>query len=60
VVVYNFSGLKVYETMEKDLVMEPAIRWAGNPNIVLVLQLLSVRLRFQVRTALRQSCFSEL
>lgn len=42
------QGLKVYETMEKDLVMEPAIRWAGNPNIVLVLQLLSVRLRFQL------------
>ncbi|KAJ6901870.1 synaptotagmin-3-like isoform X1 [Populus alba x Populus x berolinensis] len=33
--------IHVYETNEKDLVMEPAIRWAGNPNIVLVLKLIS-------------------
>ncbi|KAG5237747.1 synaptotagmin [Salix suchowensis] len=42
------QGLKVYETNEKDLVMEPAIKWAGNPNIVLMVQLLSARLRFQL------------
>ncbi|KAB5538960.1 hypothetical protein DKX38_016493 [Salix brachista] len=42
------SSLKVYETNEKDLVMEPAIKWAGNPNIVLMVQLLSARFRFQL------------
>ncbi|KAI4339249.1 hypothetical protein MLD38_024212 [Melastoma candidum] len=31
----TIHGMKVYETNEKELVMEPAIRWAGNPNIVL-------------------------
>ncbi|OIT31322.1 PREDICTED: synaptotagmin-3 [Nicotiana attenuata] len=30
------QGLKVYETNERELVMEPAIKWAGNPNIVVV------------------------
>lgn len=45
----NLSGLKVYETNENELVMEPAFRWAGNPNIVLVLKLLSLRITIQVR-----------
>ncbi|GFS30068.1 calcium-dependent lipid-binding (CaLB domain) family protein [Actinidia rufa] len=35
----TIHGLKVYETNEKELVMEPAIKWAGNPNIVLVLKI---------------------
>ena len=29
--------------------MEPAIRWAGNPNIVLGLKLLSLQITVQVR-----------
>ncbi|KAI4384403.1 hypothetical protein MLD38_002567 [Melastoma candidum] len=33
----TIQGIKVYETNEKELVMEPAVRWAGNPNIVLCL-----------------------
>ncbi|ONI23851.1 hypothetical protein PRUPE_2G212000 [Prunus persica] len=41
-------GLKVYETNENELVMEPAFRWAGNPNIVLVLKLLSLRIMIQL------------
>ncbi|XP_048446390.1 synaptotagmin-3 isoform X2 [Pyrus x bretschneideri] len=41
-------GLKVYETNENELVMEPAFRWAGNPNIVLVLKLLSLRITVQL------------
>ncbi|KAF9674888.1 hypothetical protein SADUNF_Sadunf10G0174000 [Salix dunnii] len=46
--IFHIVCLKVYETNEKDLVMEPAIKWAGNPNIVLMIQLLSARLRFQL------------
>lgn len=42
------QGMKIYETNEKELVMEPAIRWAGNPNIVLVLKLLSLRITIQL------------
>nr|QHT72835.1 synaptotagmin-3 [Vernicia fordii] len=41
-------GLKVYETNERDLVMEPAIRWAGNTNIVLVLKLMSLQIKVQL------------
>lgn len=29
--------------------MEPAIRWAGNPNIILVLKLMSLQVKVQVR-----------
>ncbi|XP_020532465.1 synaptotagmin-3 isoform X2 [Jatropha curcas] len=41
-------GMKVYETNERDLVMEPAIKWAGNPNIVLVLKLMSLQVTVQL------------
>ncbi|KAL6977208.1 Synaptotagmin-3 [Sarracenia purpurea var. burkii] len=44
----TIHGLKVYETNERELVMEPAIKWAGNPNIVLVLKLLSLRITVQL------------
>lgn len=52
---YVMSGLRVRETNEKELVMEPAIRWAGNPNIVLVLKLLSLRITVQVRKAVKSN-----
>lgn len=41
-------GVKFYETNEKELLFEPSIKWAGNPNIVLVLKVLSLRIRVQV------------
>ncbi|KAG5239700.1 synaptotagmin [Salix suchowensis] len=44
----TIHGLKVYETNKKDLVMEPAIRWAGNPTIVLVLKFMSLRVTVQL------------
>ncbi|XVE75376.1 hypothetical protein DITRI_Ditri12bG0089400 [Diplodiscus trichospermus] len=44
----EIHGLKVCETNEKELVLEPAVRWAGNPNIVLVLKLLSFRITVQL------------
>ncbi|KAJ7975054.1 synaptotagmin-3 [Quillaja saponaria] len=42
------TGLKVFETNEKELVMEPVMKWAGNPNIVLVVHLLSFRITVQL------------
>ncbi|KAA8534379.1 hypothetical protein F0562_031870 [Nyssa sinensis] len=42
------QGLKIYETNERELVMEPAIKWAGNPNIVVVLTMLSLRITVQL------------
>ena len=49
ILLYNLAGLKVYETNEKELVMELSIKWAGNPNIVLALKLMSLRITVQVR-----------
>ncbi|XVF23616.1 hypothetical protein REPUB_Repub13aG0054800 [Reevesia pubescens] len=44
----EIHGLKVCETNENELVLEPAVRWAGNPSIVLVLKLLSFRITVQL------------
>ncbi|KAF3433948.1 hypothetical protein FNV43_RR25051 [Rhamnella rubrinervis] len=41
-------GLKVYDTNEKEIVLETAIRWAGNPNIVLLIKLLSLQITVQL------------
>lgn len=42
------TGIKFYETNEKELLFEPSIKWAGNPNIVLVIKLMSLRIKVQV------------
>lgn len=42
------TGIKVYDTNEKVLVFEPAIRWAGNPNIILALKASCLRVTAQV------------
>ncbi|XP_076924601.1 synaptotagmin-3-like [Bidens hawaiensis] len=43
-----FQGVKVCETDENQLVMEPAIKWAGNPNIVMVVQVSAFRIKIQL------------
>ena len=43
-----FNGVKVYETNEKELIMEPSIKWAGNPNIVVVIKILSLPIKVQL------------
>lgn len=45
----NIAGIKVYDSNEKELVFEFAVRWAGNPNIVVALKLLSLKISAQVR-----------
>ncbi|KAA8539302.1 hypothetical protein F0562_025994 [Nyssa sinensis] len=42
------QGLKTYETNENELFMEPAIKWAGNPNIIVVLRMSSLRITVQL------------
>ncbi|CBI32744.3 unnamed protein product, partial [Vitis vinifera] len=42
----KYSSIKTNEVNE--LILEPAIRWAGNPNIILVLKLLSLRITLQL------------
>ncbi|KAF6167826.1 hypothetical protein GIB67_027604 [Kingdonia uniflora] len=44
----SILGIKIYETNEKEIVIEPVVRWAGNPNITLVLKLPFLRLTVQL------------
>ncbi|XP_043702760.1 synaptotagmin-3-like [Telopea speciosissima] len=44
----TINGIKVYDSNETELVIEPVIRWAANPNIILVLKLLSLRITVQL------------
>ncbi|KAI3695909.1 hypothetical protein L1987_78913 [Smallanthus sonchifolius] len=44
----TFQGIKVYETNENQLVMESPIKWAGNPNIVIVVKIWSLRIKIQL------------
>ncbi|XP_031379209.1 synaptotagmin-3-like isoform X2 [Punica granatum] len=44
----TFHGIKVHESNENELVLEPAVRWAGNPNITLVLKVLSLQIKLQL------------
>ncbi|MQL99449.1 hypothetical protein Taro_032165 [Colocasia esculenta] len=41
-------GVKVYETQEKEIIIEPGLRWAGNPNIVVMINLLGFRVTVQL------------
>ncbi|KAL7109769.1 hypothetical protein ACP275_06G196200 [Erythranthe tilingii] len=44
----TIHGLKVCETNERELVMEPAVRWAGNPNIIISVIISSVEVTIQL------------
>ncbi|XP_028063216.1 synaptotagmin-1-like [Camellia sinensis] len=40
--------MKVYLTEEKELIMEPSMKWAGNPNITVVAKAFGLRASVQV------------
>lgn len=44
----HVSGMKVYITDEKELIIEPALRWAGNPNIIVAAKAFGLRATVQV------------
>ncbi|CAI9116966.1 OLC1v1018268C2 [Oldenlandia corymbosa var. corymbosa] len=44
----TFQGMKVYSTEEKELIMEPALKWAGNPNIIIAVKAFGLRATVQV------------
>ncbi|KAK9748560.1 hypothetical protein RND81_02G066800 [Saponaria officinalis] len=44
----TFQGMKVYTTEEKELIMEPVLRWAGNPNIHVVVKAFGLKATVQV------------
>ncbi|XP_020096310.1 synaptotagmin-2-like [Ananas comosus] len=44
----TFQGMKVYITEEKELIMEPSIKWAGNPNITVAVKAFGLKATAQV------------
>lgn len=44
----TFQGMKVYLTEEKELIMEPSMKWAGNPNITVVAKAFGLKASVQV------------
>ncbi|KAL4371063.1 hypothetical protein S83_019238 [Arachis hypogaea] len=44
----TFQGMKVYNTDEKELIMEPSVKWAGNPNIIVAIKAFGLRATVQV------------
>ncbi|XP_055815535.1 synaptotagmin-1-like isoform X2 [Solanum dulcamara] len=44
----TFQGMKVYVTEEKELIMEPSVKWAGNPNITVVVKAFGLKATVQV------------
>uniref|UniRef100_A0A7N2N0M0 Uncharacterized protein n=1 Tax=Quercus lobata TaxID=97700 RepID=A0A7N2N0M0_QUELO len=47
------SGMKVYLTDEKVLIMEPSIKWAGNPNVTVAVKAFGLKATVQVFAAPR-------
>ncbi|XP_004289867.1 PREDICTED: synaptotagmin-1-like isoform X1 [Fragaria vesca subsp. vesca] len=44
----TFQGMKVYVTDEKELIMEPSIKWAANPNILVAAKAYGITATVQV------------
>lgn len=41
-------GMKVYTTDDKELIMEPLVKWAGNPNITIAVKAFGLKATVQV------------
>ncbi|KAK8518926.1 hypothetical protein V6N13_017814 [Hibiscus sabdariffa] len=44
----TFQGMKVYVTEEKELIMEPLIKWAANPDVTLAVKAFGLKATVQV------------
>ncbi|GLT30742.1 hypothetical protein SLA2020_055310 [Shorea laevis] len=44
----TFQGIKVYATDEKELIMQPSIKWAGNPNVTIAVKAFGLKATVQV------------
>ncbi|XP_027357090.1 synaptotagmin-2-like isoform X2 [Abrus precatorius] len=44
----TFQGMKVYVTDDKELIMEPSIKWAANPNVTVVVKTFGLKATIQV------------
>lgn len=47
-VIKFLAGMKVYITDEKELIMEPSFKWAGNPNIIVAVKAFGLKATVQV------------
>ncbi|KAL6536705.1 hypothetical protein OROMI_026286 [Orobanche minor] len=45
---FRFS-MKIYLTEEKELIMEPSLKWAGNPNVAVVVMAYGMKVTVQLR-----------
>lgn len=46
--VFLLIGMKVYMTEEKELIMEPSVKWAGNPNVTVAVKSFGLKATIQV------------
>ncbi|GAB2267877.1 Arf guanine nucleotide exchange factor syt1, variant 2 [Dionaea muscipula] len=44
----TFQGMKVYSTDEKELIIEPALKWGGNPNVMVAVKAFGLKATVQV------------
>ncbi|XVE56182.1 hypothetical protein DITRI_Ditri03aG0217300 [Diplodiscus trichospermus] len=44
----TFQGMKAYATDEKELIMEPSVKWAGNPNIIIAVKAFGLKATVQI------------
>jgi len=44
----SFAGMKVYATDDKEIIMELSVKWAGNPNIIVVAKAFGLKATVQV------------
>ncbi|PKA54022.1 Synaptotagmin-2 [Apostasia shenzhenica] len=44
----TFQGIKVYITDEKELILEPSLKWAGNPDVTVVVKAFGLKVSAQV------------
>lgn len=45
---HNLPGMKVYNTEEKELIMELGLKWAANPNILVAAKAFGLKATVQV------------
>ncbi|XP_064962344.1 synaptotagmin-2-like [Musa acuminata AAA Group] len=44
----TLQGMKMYITDEKEIIMEPSLKWAGNPNVTVVVKAFGLKATAQV------------
>lgn len=44
----TLQGIKVFDTQEDEMILEPIIKWAGNPNIIIAIKAFGIRATVQL------------